>query len=91
MAREIIATARADSPGAGAELAKVLDRLDPNVRTSVRAVSAYHQGGGRWTLVLQSPDAPGLAWFVHFDRTGSAPAEVKGVDVVDYAALGRPS
>ena len=74
----------------GANLGQALERYGVDARNTLRQTSAYRQGEARWTLVLQSPDAPGVAWFVHFDRAKAARATISGVDVVNYARGEQP-
>jgi len=86
-ARRILVHEDPRSPDLDANLARALARFGPDARASLRAISAYHQGSGRWTLVLQSPDAPAVAWFVHFDQQSGGSTQIVGIDMVNYAGV----
>ena len=61
--------------------------MGQHARLTLRPVAGYHHPDG-WTLALQSPDAPRLAWLVHFaDPAGSdTPAAIKGYQLLNLGA-----
>jgi len=85
-AREILVHGGPTTPGIGPHLRKLLGQLGTTAQNSMRSVSAFRNKTG-WTLVMQSPDAPGAAWFVAFaDPVAKAPATIISVTKVSYGA-----
>lgn len=61
-----------------------LQRMGDTARLSLRPVAGYRRVDG-WTMALQSPDAPMLAWLVHFadPAEADAPASVLGYQLLN--------
>jgi hypothetical protein len=67
------------------ELKRALALYGDGAREALRPVSAERRADG-WSLVMQSPEAPGAAWIVHFsDPPAGLRARIVGVTLVDYA------
>jgi hypothetical protein len=61
-----------------------LRTMGESARQTLRAISAYRRTEG-WSVMLQSPDAPGITWIAHFtDPAGGESAQPAGFSIVDY-------
>ena len=63
LARDALVTG--DETALDLPVRRALHAMGAEARLTLRPVSAYPRPDG-WTLALQSPDAPMLAWLVHF-------------------------
>ncbi|HZL00754.1 MAG TPA: hypothetical protein VFC47_12735, partial [Caulobacteraceae bacterium] len=83
-ARNALAGGEAARLATGGAARRELVSMGAAGRSTLRAVDAIRRPDG-WSLVLQSPDAPGLAWFAHL----SDPPDGKAarVAIVDAARL----
>jgi hypothetical protein len=82
-ARTLLSFSGPETSGLGTGLTRSLESLSPETRLTLRWVSAYSGGDADWTLVTQSPFAPGQAWFVAF----SAPTDATAAQVVNISRI----
>lgn len=63
---------------------RALHAMGADARLTLRPVSGYPRADG-WTMALQSPDAPMLAWLVHFADPAAAgePASIAGYQMLN--------
>ena len=83
---ELLSFSGPDEEGIRPALRLTIAAMDPDTRVTLRPVTAFRVGAD-WTLVMQSPFAPGVAWFVSFDRVGDAPARIASASMTSYAEL----
>ncbi len=83
-AYELLAFSGPDTSGIRPALKRAIAGVDPDSRLTLRPVTAFRNGAD-WTLIMQSPDIPGAAWFVNFDRIGNGPARVASASMSSYA------
>ncbi|MEI9905021.1 MAG: hypothetical protein WDN06_14450 [Asticcacaulis sp.] len=61
-----------------------LAKYGDDARSTMGPVAAYRRKDG-WTLVMQSPEAPQIAWLIHFaDPKGDDPAMPRGFVAVGH-------
>ena len=83
-ARNLLATG--DERALPPQLRGALWRMGADARLSLRPVAGYRRPDG-WTMALQSPDAPMLAWLVHFATP--APGEPAAIIATQLLHLGE--
>jgi hypothetical protein len=84
VAHALLARHDPSGPRPSDALAAALNRLGSTALSTEQPVSAF-RGSEGWSLVLQSPLAPGVVCFVRFKDNSQGAAEIVGVAVVDYA------
>lgn len=73
-----------DDRGLAAPLRAALEMMGPDARLSLRPVAGWRRDDG-WTMALQSPDAPMLAWLAHFTdpATEGGAASLSGLQIAN--------
>ena len=66
-------------------LRDALARIGSDARLTLRPVSALYRAEG-WTVTLQSPDAPRIAWLAHFGIGADGTASTLAFETVDLGS-----
>lgn len=83
-AYELLSFSGPETEGIRPALKRTLAGIDPDVRLTLSPVTAFRIGTD-WTLVMQSPVVPGIAWFVSFARKDDAPVQIASASMSSYA------
>lgn len=85
-AYELLSFSGPETEGIRPGVKRAIAAIDSDTRMTLRPVTAFRVGAD-WTVVMQSSFAPGVAWFVSFDRVGDAPVRIASASMTSYAEL----
>lgn len=83
-AYELLSFSGPETVGIRPGVKRAIAAMDSDTRMTLRPVTAFRVGAD-WTLVMQSPVMPGVAWFVSFERKNDAPVQIASASMSNYA------